>query len=254
MSAGIGVTQQTVDGVPITWLAREHGEGVIVYLHGGAYLAGPVSLQWKWLTTIHRQTGLSAAMVFYRKPPRNPHPAALDDVVIAVRALHASGVLRDRGWVLAGDSAGGQLALAAAQQLRDNGGPTPAGLVLTAPLVDMELAHPNTVAAIDAAGIKRDERFWWAFRLYANGLPFSDPTLSPINASVAGLPPVHLNVGTKDFFLHDVRRLRDALRSAGVPVDYIEQGDAEHVYPLRSRTPQARWTVAQQVRWLRGLI
>jgi acetyl esterase/lipase len=229
VSAGIPVSEETVGGVPVTWLARQHGDGVIVYLHGGAYLAGPVSLQWKWLAKIHRRTGLAAAMLLYRKPPRNPHPAALDDVVTVVLALHASGGLRDGRWVLAGDSAGGHLALAAAQQLRDTGGPMPAGLLLTAPLVDMELAHPDAVAANDDAGIKRDARFWWAFRLYANGLAFSDPTLSPINASVAGLPPVHLNVGTRDFFLPDVRRFRRALRDAGVPVDYIEQEGAEHV-------------------------
>jgi acetyl esterase/lipase len=65
---------------------------------------------------------------------------------------------------------------------------------------------------------------------------------------------VHLNVGTRDFFLHDVRRLRSALRDAGVPVDYIEQDGGEHVYALRSRTPQALWTVAEQVRWLRDVV
>jgi monoterpene epsilon-lactone hydrolase len=46
---------------------------------------------------------------------------------------------------------------------------------MVAPLVDMELAHPDTVAAIDAAGITHDDKFWWAFRMYANGRPFSDP-------------------------------------------------------------------------------
>ena len=65
---------------------------------------------------------------------------------------------------------------------------------------------------------------------------------------------MHLNVGTEDFFLHDVRRLRNALRDAGVPVSYLEQEGAEHVYALRSRTPQARWTVAEQVRWLREVL
>jgi monoterpene epsilon-lactone hydrolase len=90
--------------------------------------------------------------------------------------------------------------------------------------------------------------------MYANGMPFSDPTLSPINASVAGLPPVHLNVGTDDFFLHDVRRLRNALVSNGVRVSYIEQQGAEHVYALRGGTPQARWAVAEQIRWLREVL
>jgi acetyl esterase/lipase len=217
-------------------------------------MAGPVFLQWKLLAEIHRQTGIAAAMVLYRQPPQNPHPAALDDVVTTIRSLHANGELREGHWVLAGDSAGGQLTSAAAQQLRDTNGPMPAGPMLTAPLVDMELAHPDTVAAIDAAGIKRDEKFWWAFKLYADGTPFDDPTLSPINASVAGLPRVHLNVGTEDFFLHDVRRLRDALLGNGVRVSYIEQQGAEHVYALRSGTPQARWAVAEQIRWLREVL
>ncbi|WP_164478718.1 alpha/beta hydrolase [Mycolicibacterium stellerae] len=243
-----------MSGVQITWLGRQPGKDVIMYLHGGAYMAGPVFLQWKLLAEIHRQTGLAAAMVLYRRPPQDPHPAALDDVVTAIRSLHANGELREGHWVLAGDSAGGQLALSAAQQLRDTDGPMPAGMMLTAPLVDMELAHPDTVAAIDAAGIKRDEKFWWAFKLYANGMPFSDPTLSPINASVAGLPPVHLNVGTEDFFLHDVRRLRNAMLRNGVRVSYIEQQGAEHVYALRSGTPQARWAVAEQIRWLREVL
>jgi acetyl esterase/lipase len=254
MAAGIPVTEQTISGVRITWLAKRRGHPVILYLHGGAFLAGPVSVQWKWLVRVHRQTGLAAGMLLYRRPPRNPHPAALEDVIAAVRALHADGELPEGRWVLAGDSAGGNIALAAVQKLRDTGGPLPAGLLLISPLVDMELAHPDTVAAIDAAGIERDDKFWWAFELYANGIPFSDPTLSPINASLAGLPPVHLNVGTDDFFLHDVRRLRTALRSKGVPVTYLEQQGAEHVYALRLNTPQAQWAVAEQIRWLRQVL
>jgi acetyl esterase/lipase len=254
IAAGIPVTEQTVSGVQITWLGRQPGKDVIIYLHGGAYMGGPVFLQWKLLAEIHRQTGLAAAMVLYRRPPQNPHPAALDDVVTSIRSLHTNGELREGHWVLAGDSAGGQLALSAAQQLRDTNGPMPAGLMLIAPLVDMELAHPDTAAAIDAAGIKLDEKFWWAFKMYANGMPFNDPTLSPINASVAGLPPVHLNVGTEDFFLHDVRRLRNALLSDGVRVNYIEQQGAEHVYALRIGTPQAQWAVAEQIRWLREVL
>ena len=250
VAAGIPVSEQTIEGVDITWLGQERGRDAILYLHGGAFLAGPVSLHWKLLATIHQHTGLAAGMLLYRRPPQNPHPAALNDTVSAIRATHANGQLAEQRWVLAGDSAGGTLA----QRLRDTGGPLPAGLLLTAPMVDMELAHPDTLAAIEAAGLTRDDKFWWAFRLYADGLPFTDPTLSPINASVAGLPPVHLNVGTDDFFLHDVRRFRDALHANHVPVSYIEQERAEHVYALRGNTPQARWVVDDQIRWVKAIL
>ncbi|KRD14382.1 hypothetical protein ASE48_05125 [Mycobacterium sp. Root265] len=254
VASGIPVSEQTIDGVHLTWLGQHGGCDLILYLHGGAFLAGPISLHWKLLATICQQTGFATGMVLYRRPPRDPHPAALNDTLTAIQAMHANGQLTDGHWVLAGDSAGGTLALAAAQHLRDEGGPLPAGLMLTAPMVDMELAHPDTVAATEAAGLTRDDRFWWAFRLYADGLPFSDPTLSPINASVTGLPPVHLNVGTEDFFLHDIRRFRDALKTSDVPVTYIEQEGAEHVYALRGNTPQARWVVNDQIRWLKTVL
>ena len=254
IAAGIAVSQQTVGGVEITWVGVQRNSSTLLYLHGGAFLAGPISLHWKLLATIHRRTGLAAGMLLYRRPPQDPHPTALNDTLTAIQAMHAKGELTEGHWVLAGDSAGGTLALAAAQHLRDSGGPLPAGLMLTAPMVDMELAHPDTVAAIDAAGHIRDDKFWWAFKLYADGLPFNDPTLSPINASVAGLPPVHLNVGTEDFFLHDVRRFRDALQAHNVPVTYIEQERADHVYALRGNTPQARWVVDDQICWLRTML
>ncbi|MGC2795045.1 MAG: alpha/beta hydrolase fold domain-containing protein [Mycobacterium sp.] len=99
------------------------------------------------------------------------------------------------------------------------------------------MPDPQTAAAINA-----DATFWWGFKLYANGTPLDDPTLSPINAPLNGLPPVHLNVGTRDLvFFFDVRRLRDALRLAGVDLTYIEQQDAKHAYPLRTHTHEAQW-------------
>jgi acetyl esterase/lipase len=183
------------------------------------------------LAEIQGRIGLAAATVCYRKPPEHPHPAARDDAAAVIESLHRSGVITEGRWVLAGDSSGGHLALAACQRLRHTGGPMPAGLLLTAPLVDMEFAHPPTAAAIKADSIS-DATFWWGFKLYANGIPFDDPTLSPINAPLDGLPPVHLNVGTRDLFLFDNLRLRDALQRAGVDLTCIEQQDAKHAYPL----------------------
>lgn len=63
-------------------------------------MAGLVFLQWKLLAEIRRRTGLAAAMVLYRRPPQNPHPAALDDVVTAIRSLHTSGALHEGHWVM----------------------------------------------------------------------------------------------------------------------------------------------------------
>jgi acetyl esterase/lipase len=207
------------------------------------------------LAELHRTAGVAAAMVLYRiPPPRHPHPAALDDTIRAITALHASGELEEGRWILAGDSAGGGLALAAAQALRDSGGPMPAGLVLTAPWVDLEMATPQIEAAEKADPFLSRSALWWSARVYADGAALDDPRLSPINASMTGLPPVHLNVGTRDLFLPDVRRLRDALHDARVPVIHIEQEGAVHAYPQQITTPEAQWTIRDQIRWLRNVL
>ena len=143
----------------------------------------------------------------------------------------ASGELTDGRWTLAGDSAGGGLALATVRTLRANGCPLPAGLLLTAPCVDLAMTNPDLDASEPTDPFLRRGWLLWAGRLYAAGTPLEDPALSPINGSFAGFPPVHLNVGTRDLFLPDVRRLRDALQRAGVPVGYVEQQGALHTYP-----------------------
>lgn len=251
----VTVSTDRPDGVPVTWLAPERVDnGAVVYLPGGLYVAGPVAQQWNWLGEIQRRTNLATALISYRKPPQHPHPAALDDAIAAILASHRRGELIDGRWILAGDSAGGHLAIAACQRLRDTDGPMPAGLLLTAPLVDMEMANLDTAAAIKADPTSTDSTFWWGFKLYAGDTPLHDPTLSPINASVDRLPPVHLNIGTRDLFLYDVRRMREKLQHAGVDVTYIEQQDAKHTYPLRAHTPEAQWTTDDQVRWIQHLV
>lgn len=242
-------------GVPTMWLGRERRKtGTIVYLHGGAYVFGPASMQWAWLAEMHRRTGLAGAGVLYGMPPERPQPAALNDAIGAITAMHSSGELTEGRWILAGDSAGGGLALAVAHALRDSGGPDPAGLLLTAPWIDLEMAGSESAEAASQDPMLSRAAVEWAAELYADGLDRADPTLSPINGSMAGLPPVHLNVGTRDALLLDVRKLRDALAAAGVPVDYIEQEGAIHTYPQLIRPPEAQWALRCQTRWIGDLL
>ena len=255
VAAGIDVAQSTAGGVPVTWLGGgSQGVGAVVYLHGGAYVFGPVRSQWAWVAELHRRTSLAAAVVRYRMPPRAPHPAALRDVLTAITTMRSSEELVDGHWVLAGDSAGGGLALAAVRALASEGYPGPSGLLLTAPCVDLEMANPDLERSERSDPFLHRTWLVWAGRLYAAGTPLDDPALSPINGSLVGLPPVHLDVGTRDLFLPDVRRLRDRLEAAQVPMTYIEQVGAGHSYPLHVTTPEARSTIRSQAEWLRGVL
>ena len=255
VAAGIDVAESTAGGVPVTWLGGPpRGVGAVVYLHGGAYVFGPVRSQWAWVAELHRRTSLAAAVVRYRMPPRAPHPAALRDVVTAVAAMSVSKELVDGHWVLAGDSAGGGLALAAVRALRSEGHPCPSGLLLTAPCVDLEMANPALELSERSDPFLHRTWLVWAGRLYAAGTPLEDPALSPINDTLVGLPPVHLDVGTRDLFLPDIRRLRDRLERAQVPTTYIEQVGAAHTYPHEVMSPEARSTIRSQAEWVHRVV
>ena len=255
IAQGIPIVEDSHDGVPTTWLAPELGkEGAVVFLHGGAYQAGPGDAQWAWLAEIQRRTGMAAAMILYRMPPTHPFPAALDDAVASLRAMCRDGRLTNGRWILGGDSAGGGLALAAAQVLRDGGDPLPAGLLLTAPWVDIEMEHPDVLADQRQMFVNGRAVLRWSAERYANGVPLADPRLSPINGAMKDLPPVHVNVGTNDPFLADIRRLRRALEAAGVPATSIEQEGGAHTYPQQIATPEAEWTIRSQARWIRDRI
>ena len=239
-------------GVRCVWLNRDRRDrGVLVYLHGGAYIVGPAASEWHWLATIARRTGVAAIVVLYRMPPRDPFPAAFDDAAAAVAALLERGELRPDRWILAGGSAGGGLALSALRLLLDRGASPPAGLLAVAPWVDLELAGPGVPDADALDPILGRGWLRWAAGLYAGAVPLEDPRLSPLGASFAGFPPTRVDVGTRDLFLPDNRRLRDRLVADGVRVDYREQPGGVHTYPQFVFRPEARAALDVQARWVR---
>ncbi len=91
----------------------------------------------------------------------------------------------------------------------------------------------------------------WAAALHAGEVALDDPLLSPLHADLAGLPPVHLCVGNRDLFIHDVRRLRHRLVAAGVAVQIIEEPGAVHIHPTLVEAPDARRAIAAQAAFLR---
>jgi acetyl esterase/lipase len=246
----VSVERDQPGGVLTYWLAAEQRtHGTIVFLHGGAFIGGPEAGQWGWLSKICQRARIAAAAVIYRMPPRHPFPAALDDAIAAIEGLQVEGRLGEGNWLLAGDSAGGGLALAVAQALRDRGAPLPAGLLLTAPWADIEMANPELNASELTDPFLSRKLLSWCAGLYAGGAQLSDPRLSPLNGDMHGLPPVHLNVGTRDLLQPDVRRLQQALLKADVPVTYIEQEGGMHTYPQMAGAA-GEWAVQEQVKWI----
>jgi len=130
-----------------------------------------------------------------------------------------------------GDSAGGGLALAVAQALRERGH-SPARLVLIAPWLDATVSHPDQPAVARRDAMLTIDGLVEAARIYAGDVGLDDALVSPIHGEMTGLPPATIFTGTSDLLLPDSRRLLDACRAAGTPCELVEGSAMQHVYPL----------------------
>jgi acetyl esterase/lipase len=227
---GIDCAPATVGGVPgEKLLVRGQGPapGVVLYLHGGAYCVGSPATHRSITTRIARLTAATVFAADYRLAPEHPFPAAIDDAVAAYRGLIAAGLAPTR-IVIAGDSAGGGLALATALRLRELGEPMPAALVLFSPWIDLGTPDrgppPAGEVMVSLPWVEE------CARAYLDGKAANVPLASPILGDLRGLPSTLVQVGVDEILLQDSRRLRAALDAAAVEASYQEFPRRWHVF------------------------
>ncbi|MGH8197041.1 MAG: alpha/beta hydrolase [Steroidobacteraceae bacterium] len=200
--------------------------GVILYFHGGGFIAEARAIHDPLLAAIGRASGARGFMVDYRLAPEHPFPAATEDCFAAWNYLLSSGIDPGR-IVFAGDSAGGNLAVVTAMRARDEGMPQPAAIILVSPLLDLTFG---------GASMERNDGIDPMFRAatmrslqsyYGTGLDLRDPRLSPLFGRLNGLPPMMLLVGSSELLLDDT--LRFAARVAGAKTS-VWHG-MPHVFP-----------------------
>lgn len=207
-------------GVPAAWaVPTEASDGrAILYLHGGGYAIGSLSSHRSLVEQIAVAAGCPALMIDYRLAPESRFPAAVEDAIAAYEWLLSQGV-EAQNIIIAGDSAGGGLSVAAMLSLRDSGRPLPAAAVLLSPWVDIELSGGSVKGKaaedpmLEAKGLSK-----WG-RLYAGDSDPRDPLMSPIHARLDGLPPMMIQVGSCEILLDDSRRLALRAAEAGVTVE-----------------------------------
>jgi monoterpene epsilon-lactone hydrolase len=234
----LGWRLRTETGVPFKgeWIepaAAEHAarRRCILYLHGGGYIA-MAPRHYRSITS--RLAVWSEACLFaldYRLAPEHPFPAALDDALAAYRALIRSG-MPATSIVVAGDSAGGGLALALLLALRDAGEPLPAGAVLFSPWTDLA-ATGQSIIGNNAS----DALFFgsWVALLaqhYLGGTPATNPFASPVYADLTGLPPLLAQVSESEILLDDSRRVIDSARRSGVEATLRIWPPLPHVWQI----------------------
>jgi acetyl esterase/lipase len=204
-------------------------ERAVLYLHGGAFVMGSAASYRSRATRMAYRCRAELFVPDYRLAPEHPFPAALEDAVAAWRHLRS---MRP-GWPLfvAGDSAGGGLALSLMIRLRDLGEPLPDGAILISPSVD--LAEPGghgTEGGTDLWLTREHLRRW--FRHYVGTAEPTSPLVSPIHASLSGLPPFLLLAGSDELLLEEGRRTVDRALSAGVDAQLLVGDGMQHDWPL----------------------
>lgn len=224
-----------IGGAPATLIdPGSRHRGVIVFLHGGAYVFGPGPGHWDWLCAMCDATGMAGLMVLYDRAPEAPFPAALEQVVAACRTMAGE-------WVLAGDSAGGGLAVAAAMRLRDTGGTRPRGMVLSSPWLDLTLGNPEMLRHQQVDVMLGLDRLREYAHTYVGDHDARDPAVSPLHGDPAGLPPMLVTVGGAELMLWECREWAARCSAAGLECDLIEVPGAIHDFAMaRTLWPEAR--------------
>jgi monoterpene epsilon-lactone hydrolase len=222
---GIAAEPVLIEGLAGEWLrpAVSPGEGVVLYLHGGAYVQGSVQTHRALAARLALASDAQVLLIDYRLAPEHPFPAALDDALAVYGALQT--LHPEQPIALAGDSAGGGLALAAALRIRDLGLCAPAALALLSPWTDLSLSNASHQrnAAVDPY-FPSSDALRSAAVAYAAGSDLKHPLISPQFASLAGLPPALIHVGDREALLDDACVLAQRMEASG--------GDARlEIYP-----------------------
>ena len=211
-------------------------ESVVMYVHGGAFVAGSTRSHRGLVAELSARTGRSCFSVDYRLAPEHRFPKAADDVLRAYAWLLAHG-LDPRRIVVIGDSAGGHLALGLGPRAIRAGLPVPAAIVAFSPVVDVSMqlcvAHEREhgrdalFAGADAGRA--------AISLYHRGTPADHPELTLTGDDLSGMPPVLIQASSSEMLAGDARHYAEALQSAGGDVRLRFWPRQYHVFQVAHR-------------------
>jgi epsilon-lactone hydrolase len=257
--AAFGGTRESVTSEPVSaggvdgeWIepANAPQGKAILYFHGGGFRIGSVVSHRDLVAKIACASGCRVLAINYRLAPEHRFPAALDDTLAAYDWLRAQG-LKPSNIAFAGDSAGGNLALAAMLILRERGLPLPVSAALMSPWTDMTALGASYVTRAEADPIHQRVMILALAKNYLGeqGDP-KDPLASPLHADLSGLPPLLIQVGDRETVRDDSVVLADKARAAGVNVSLEVWDGMIHVFQMFPEIPEAKQAIASIARFL----
>lgn len=218
--------------------------GLVLFFHGGGFALGSRASHDAYCRRLALDTGADVLSVEYRLAPEYPFPAGVDDALaawrFAVQSTSRWGVATDR-IIVAGDSAGGNLAAVLSQQVRGED-VTPALQVLLYPVTDMTRTGGSRVEFATGHFLTAERMDWFTETYLPAGIDRTDPRVSPLLAEdLSGLPPAHVVVAGFDPLRDEGIAYADALASAGVPTTLQRESGLIHGFiNMAGFSPAAR--------------
>lgn len=240
----------TIKGIPAEWVRPAHkhdSKRIIMYCHGGGYTCGSLKYARVMAAKFATHTGLPVMSFEYRLAPENPYPAALDDALTVWNYIMQLGY-GAREVIIAGDSAGGNLALELVLRLKGSGRILPKGIILMSPWTDMTMSGESYETCKDIDPMLTKEYIKTSRYSYVglndkfesnedivmddSDFDYSDVKYSPLFANFEGFPSVLIQVGSNEVLKSDSYGLHEKLIADGVFSTLEEYEDAWHVFQM----------------------
>lgn len=223
-----------IDGIKAEWVSvdRAHMKKyVILYCHGGGYMTGSYRYARSITNKLASSTSMDVLSFDYRLAPEHPYPAAIEDALRVWDYLMYQGY-GARDIIVAGDSAGGNLALTLTLALKEQGRILPRGLLLFSPWTDMTRSGKSYQTKVSVDPILTIEYIEEATQAYAAGEDLEDPMISPVFADFTGFPQTFIQVGTNEVLLSDSLKLDKQMLKCRVPVRLEQYKGMWHVFQM----------------------
>lgn len=224
------------DGIPVRIYQPTKPIGTLVYYHGGGFVVGGLESHDDVCAELAYQSGLRVISVAYRLAPEHKHPAQFDD------AMHALQIASNRypaPLIVAGDSAGGNIAAAISHHARKTDMQL-AGQILVYPTLATQMVTGSYIEHANAPLLTCEDMIFYRDVRCKNDAPTNDPTFAPLDdTDFAALPPTVIFTAACDPLADDGKNYRDAIIAAGGKAHWVNEAGLVHMY-LRARTTVAR--------------
>jgi acetyl esterase/lipase len=241
-----GTSRESIlaNGVPCEWIMPQDisTKGILIYIHGGGFVFGLTPNHLQMVAALAREMKIKTLMVDYRLAPKYPFPAALEDCVSVYKWVLAQDISPE-SIVIAGDSAGGNLAITSLIRLRELDISMPSAIACLSPVVNLMPDANQRAGYKDLLLPSKAINFYNA--AYVGNNNAKNPLISPIFGDLADLPPILVHIGEDEILRDNAVSFSMLAKEAGVNITYKIYARMWHVWQLYLNLPQSTQSLGE---------